>query len=109
MTTTAQEAPSGLTQRCSNRALQAGSYFILVSDAAGASAGGYLLGVEAIDVLEIWDDNADGKITCDEAAANNIGPCQLNSSSLPVHGQRQQGRGGLRVSQPGWQALRNLE
>ncbi len=56
------------------RALQAGSYFILVSDAVSASAGGYLLGVEAVDALEIWDDNGDGKIICDEATANNIAP-----------------------------------
>ena len=56
------------------RALQAGSYFILVSDATGASVGGYLLEVAAIDALEIWDDNGDGKITCAEATANNIAP-----------------------------------
>ncbi len=56
------------------RALRAGRYFILVSDSTGANVGGYLLGVEAIDALEIWDDNGDGKITCDEATANNIAP-----------------------------------
>ena len=56
------------------RAPQAGTYFILVSDAVSASVGGYLLGVEAIDALEIWDDNGDGKISCDEATANNIAP-----------------------------------
>ena len=59
------------------RALQAGSYFILVSDVLSASAGGYLLGVGAIDALETWDDNGDGKITCDEATANNIAPVSL--------------------------------
>ena len=57
------------------RALQAGSYFILVSDAVvPGSVGGYLLGVVAIDALEFWDSNGDGKITCDEATANNIAP-----------------------------------
>ena len=56
------------------RAFQAGTYSILVSDATSASVGGYLVGVEAIDALEIWDDNGDGKITCDEATANSIAP-----------------------------------
>ena len=59
------------------RALQAGSYFILVSDVLSASAGGYLLGVEAVDALEFWDGNGDGKITCDEATATNIAPVSL--------------------------------
>ncbi len=54
------------------RALQAGVYFIDVADAVNASVGGYLLGVEAIDALELWDGNDDGAITCDEARANNI-------------------------------------
>ena len=56
------------------RALQSGSYFIFVSNAIGPSVGGYLLGVEAIDALEFWDGNGDGKITCDEATAGNIAP-----------------------------------
>ncbi len=56
------------------RALQAGSYDIIVGDATNASVGGYLLGVEAVDALEFWDDNGDGKITCDEATANSIAP-----------------------------------
>ncbi len=56
------------------RALEAGSYFILVSNAIGPSFGGYLLGVEAIDALVLWDDNGDGEITCDEASANSIAP-----------------------------------
>ncbi len=56
------------------RALQAGSYDIIVGDATSASVGGYLLGVEAVDALELWDGNGDGKITCDEATANNIAP-----------------------------------
>ncbi len=56
------------------RALQSGRHFILVSDATNASVGGYLLGVEAIDALEIWDRNGDGTITCDEAKADDIAP-----------------------------------
>ena len=56
------------------RAFQAGAYSILVSDATSTSVGGYLVGVEAIDALESWDDNGDGKITCDEATANSIAP-----------------------------------
>ncbi len=56
------------------RAALAGSYFIRVSDAVNTSVGGYLLGVEAIDALEIWDNDSDGMITCDEATANDIAP-----------------------------------
>ncbi len=56
------------------RAVQAGTYYILVSDAVSENAGGYLLGVAAIDALEFWDVNGDGEISCDEATANNIAP-----------------------------------
>ena len=59
------------------RALQAGSYVIIVSDATSASVGGYLLSVEAIDALEYWDVNGDARITCDEARTNNIAPVTL--------------------------------
>ena len=59
------------------RAFQAGTYSILVSDATGESVGGYLVGVVAIDALEIWDDNGDGEITCDEATANSIAPASF--------------------------------
>ena len=40
------------------RALQAGSYDIIVVDATSASVGGYLLGVEAVDALEFWTATA---------------------------------------------------
>ena len=59
------------------RALQAGSYVIIVSDATSASIGGYLQSVEAIDALEYWDVNGDARITCDEARTNNIAPVTL--------------------------------
>ena len=56
------------------RALQTERYYVIVSAAPAGGVGGYLLGVEAIDAHELWDDNDDGKITCDETRAHNIAP-----------------------------------
>lgn len=72
------------------RALQAGDYLVVVGDSTNSSVGGYLLGVAAIDALEIWDGNGDGEITCDEAKADDIAPV---SSTHPAYEYMDDGDG----------------